>query len=67
VEGLLQIGEQDSCSEGGEEMSAQADVTIIMIPIDEDLYGRLLVVANRMGLSVPDVATLALSTYLEEG
>ena len=42
------------------------EITIIMIGIDEDLYGRLLVVANRMGLSVPDVATLALSTYLEE-
>ena len=67
MEGLLQIGVEDFGSEGGEEMSAQADVTIIMIPIDEDLYGRLLVVANRMGLSVPDVATLALSTYLEEG
>lgn len=47
-------------------MSTQSDVTIIMIPIDEALYTRLLVVANRMGLSVPDVATLALSTYLEE-
>jgi len=48
-------------------MSTVPDVTIIMIPIDEDLYQRLLVVANRMGVSVPDVATLALSTYLEEG
>ena len=67
MEGLLQIRVEAFGSEGGEEMSAQADVTIIMIPIDEELYGRLLVVANRMGLSVPDVATLALSTYLEEG
>ena len=65
MEGLLQTGEQDSGSEGGEEMSAKADVTIIMVSIDEDLYDRLLLVANRMGLSVPDVATLAVSTYLE--
>lgn len=67
MEGLLQTRVEAFGSEGGEEMSTEADVTIIMIPIDEALYTRLLVVANRMGLSVPDVATLAISTYLEEG
>jgi antitoxin component of RelBE/YafQ-DinJ toxin-antitoxin module len=47
-------------------MAAQADVTILVTAIDEELYTRLLVVANRMGVSVSDVAMLALANYLEE-
>jgi antitoxin component of RelBE/YafQ-DinJ toxin-antitoxin module len=47
-------------------MADTADVTILVTAVDEELYTRLLVVANRMGVSVSDVAMLALANYLEE-
>jgi antitoxin component of RelBE/YafQ-DinJ toxin-antitoxin module len=47
-------------------MDVKADVTILMTAVDEELYTRLLVVANRMGVSVSDVAMLALAAYMEE-
>ena len=47
-------------------MSVKADVTILMTAVDEELYTRLLVMANSMGVSVSDVAMLALAAYMEE-
>jgi hypothetical protein len=47
-------------------MTGEPGVTIILTAVDEELYTRLLALANRMKLSVPDVAALALSSYLEE-
>jgi hypothetical protein len=47
-------------------MDVKADVTILMTAVDEELYTRLLVMANRMGVSVSDVAMLALAAYMEE-
>ena len=47
-------------------MADTADVTVLVTAIDEELYTRLLVVANRMGVSVSDLAMLALANYLEE-
>lgn len=47
-------------------MADTADVTVLVTAIDEELYTRLLVVANRMGVSVSDLAMLALADYLEE-
>jgi hypothetical protein len=47
-------------------MTVKADVTILVTAVDEELYTRLLVMANRMGVTVSDVAMLALANYLEE-
>jgi antitoxin component of RelBE/YafQ-DinJ toxin-antitoxin module len=47
-------------------MSETADVSILVTAIDEELYTRLLVVANSMGVSVSDVAMLALAAYMED-
>lgn len=47
-------------------MSTKADVTVLVTSVDEELYTRLLVVANRMGVSVSDVAMLALANYMED-
>jgi len=47
-------------------MTVKADVTILVTAVDEELYTRLLVMANRMGVSVSDVAMLALAAYMEE-
>jgi antitoxin component of RelBE/YafQ-DinJ toxin-antitoxin module len=47
-------------------MSTNADVTVLVTAVDEELYTRLLVVANRMGVSVSDVAMLALANYMED-
>jgi hypothetical protein len=47
-------------------MSTNADVTVLVTAVDEDLYTRLLVVANSMGVSVSDVAMLALANYMED-
>ena len=47
-------------------MSVKADVTILVTAVDEELYTRLLVMANSMGVSVYDVAMLALAAYMEE-
>jgi len=47
-------------------METKADVTILVTAVDEELYTRLLVLANRMGVSVSDVAMLALAAYMED-
>jgi hypothetical protein len=47
-------------------MSVKADVTILVTAVDEELYTRLLVRANSMGVSVSDVAMLALAAYMED-
>jgi hypothetical protein len=47
-------------------MSTNADVTVLVTAVDEELYTRLLVVANSMGVSVSDVAMLALANYMED-
>jgi hypothetical protein len=47
-------------------MSVKADVTILVIAVDEELYTRLLVMANSMSVSVSDVAMLALAAYMED-
>lgn len=47
-------------------MDVKADVTILVTAVDEELYTRLLVMANRMDITVSDVAMLALAAYLEE-
>jgi hypothetical protein len=45
-------------------MDVKADVTILVTAVDEELYTRLLVMANSMGVSVSDVAMLALAAYM---
>ena len=47
-------------------MADTADVTVLVTAVDEELYTRLLVKANGMGVSVSDLAMLALADYLEE-
>jgi hypothetical protein len=47
-------------------METKADVTILVTAVDEELYTRLLVLANRMGVSVSDVTMLALAAYMED-
>jgi hypothetical protein len=47
-------------------MAETADVTILVTAVDEELYTRLLIRANSMGVSVSDVAMLALAAYMEE-
>lgn len=47
-------------------MAGQADVTILVTAIDEELYTRLQAVADKTGMGVDDIAMLALANYLEE-
>jgi len=47
-------------------METKADVTILVTAVDEELYTRLLVLANRMGVSASDVTMLALAAYMED-
>ena len=47
-------------------MTVKADVTILVTAVDEELYTRLLVMANSMDVTVSDVAMLALAAYMEE-
>jgi hypothetical protein len=63
---LLETRGKDFGTEEREVMDVKADVTILMTAVDEELYTRLLVMANSMGVSVSDVAMLALAAYMED-
>jgi len=63
---LLETRSKDFGTEEREVMDVKADVTILVTAVDEELYTRLLVMANSMGVSVSDVAMLALAAYMEE-
>jgi len=63
---LLAARGKDFGTEEREVMDVKADVTILVTAVDEELYTRLLVMANSMGVSVSDVAMLALAAYMEE-
>jgi hypothetical protein len=45
-------------------MEQKADVTLLVVCLDADLYERLLVVANREGLSTHDLVMMAIANYL---
>jgi len=45
-------------------MGQKAELTLLVVALDEDLYERLLVSANREGMSTADFAMLAIANYL---
>jgi hypothetical protein len=45
-------------------MEQKADATLLVVSLDADLYERLLVVANREGLSTHDLVMLAIANYV---
>ena len=63
---LLETRSKDFGTEEREVMDVKADVTILVTAVDEELYTRLLIRANSMGVSVSDVAMLALAAYMED-
>jgi hypothetical protein len=45
-------------------MTEPENVTLVIAAIDEDLYERALIAANREGMTVPDLTMMALANYL---
>ena len=63
MEGLLQTGGQDSCSEGEEEVSVQVVVTV---QLPDELYQRLAAVARAEQVSVSVLAGRIVSEYVSD-
>ena len=40
------------------------DITLLLVPIDHDLYERLVSVAKAEGVSVNDLGMMAIANYL---
>ena len=66
MEGLLQIGEQDSCSEGGEALMEGVSVFVTVQLPDERLYQKLLNLANAKQVSVSVLAGQIITDYVKE-
>jgi len=64
VEGLLQTGGQDSCSEGEEEVSAVQVIVTVQLP--DELYQRLAAVARAEQVSVSVLAGRIVSEYVTD-
>ena len=64
MEGLLQTGGQDSCSEGEEEVSAVQVIVTVQLP--DELYQRLAAVARAEQVSVSVLAGRIVSEYVSE-
>ena len=65
MEGLLQAGGQDSCSEGEEEVSSGVQV-IVTVQLPDELYQRLAAVARAEQVSVSVLAGRIVSEYVSE-
>ena len=64
MEGLLQTGGQDSCSEGEEEVSAVQVIVTVQLP--DELYQRLAAVARAEQVSVSVLAGRIVSEYVTD-
>jgi len=65
VEGLLQIGEQDSCSEGGEALMEGVSV-FVTVQLPDELYQKLAGMAKAKQVSVSVLAGQIITDYVNE-
>ena len=63
MEGLLQTGEQDSCTEGKAQVSVQVIVTV---QLPDELYQELAAVAKAQQVSVSVLAKEIITDYVNE-
>ena len=63
MEGLLQTGGQDSCTEGKAQVSVQVIVTV---QLPDELYQKLAAVAKAQQVSVSVLAGKMITDYVNE-
>ena len=65
MEGLLQIGEQDSGSEGGEALMDGVSV-FVTVQLPDELYQKLAALAKAQQVSVSVLAANIVTDYVNE-